>query len=204
MVTFTDGGSGDKKSFRPDKITSKLFLSSIKQWYAKDGVPLGIEKVGKPYKGHNPNKCGIVVKATILDMEKCLSRVIDENDKVVTEYYASTDSEVPVTEEVDASNEAVTFFFNAKNVNKTTDFDDDTLLSFSPLSTAYSMLKCGLETKGEKVPDNKWITLTAGEMKYYLEGLVCTVKYGLNDKVKGIKPYSYPICENGEIEEVVG
>lgn len=204
MVTFTDGGNGDKKSFRPDGITSKLFLSSIKQWYAEEGVPLGIEKVGKPYKGRNPNKLGIVVKATILDMEKCLSRKIDENDKVVTEYNASTDSNIPVTEEVDASNEAVTFFFNAKNVNKVSEYDEDTLLSFSPLSTAYSMIKCGLETKGEKVPNNKWITLTAGEMKYYLEGLECNVKYGLNDKVKGIKPYSYPVCENGVFEEVIG
>ena len=204
MVTFTDGGANDKKSFTPDKITSKLFLSSIKQWYDKEGVQLGIEKVGKPYKGRVPNKCGIVVKATILDMEKCLSRVIDENDNVVTEYYASTDSNIPVTEECDASNEAVTFFFNAKNVDKVTEYDEDTVLSFSPLSSAYSMIKCGLETKGETVPKNKWITLTAGEMKYYLEGLECTVKYGYVDNVKGIKPYSYPLCENGEFEEVVG
>ena len=203
MVTFTDGGSGDKKSFRPDGITSKLFLSSIKKWYAKEGVPLGIEKVGKPYKSRSAGKLGIVVKATILDMDHCLSRVIDEKDKVVTEYNASTDSEIPVTEEVDASNEAVTFFFNAKNVDNVTKFDEDTLLSFSPLSSAYSMIKCGIESKGQEVPEDKWITLSAGEMKYYLEGMECTVKYGYQNNVKGIKPYSYPLCENGEFPELV-
>lgn len=200
MVEFT--GGDEDKSFTPDKITSKLFLSSIRNWYKEEGVPVGVEKVGKPYKGRSPGKLGIVVKITILDMEKCLGRVIDENDKVKTEYNASADAEIPVTEELDATNECVTFFFNAKNVKKDK-LGDETLLGFSPLSSAYPLLKCGLETRGVEVPDKKYIHLTVSEMKYYLEGLEFTAKYGNSGKMDGIKPYSFMICENGEAPEAV-
>lgn len=201
MVEFT--GGDENKSFTPDKITSKLFLSSIRNWYKEEGVRAGVEKVGKPYKGRSPGKLGIVVKITILDMEKCLGRVIDEYDKVKTEYNASADAEIPVTEELDATNECVTFFFNAKNVKKESKLGDETLLGFSPLSSAYPLLKCGLETHGVEVPDKKWINLTASEMKYYLEGLEFTAKYGNSGKMDGIKPYSFMICENGEAPEAV-
>lgn len=201
MVEFT--GEDENKSFTPDKITSKLFLSSIRNWYKEEGVPAGVEKVGKPYKGRSPSKLGIVVKITILDMEKCLGRVIDENDKVKTEYNASADAEIPVTEELDATNECVTFFFNAKNVKKESKLGDETLLGFGPLSSAYPLIKCGLETHGVEVPDKKWINLTASEMKYYLEGLEFTAKYGNSGKMDGIKPYSFMVCENGEAPEAV-
>lgn len=201
MVEFT--GGDENKSFTPDKITSKLFLSSIREWYKEEGVPAGVEKVGKPYKGKSKGKVGIVVKITILDMEKCLGRVIDENDKVKTEYNASADAEIPVTEELDASNEQVTFFFNAKNVKKDSKLSEETLLGFSPLSSAYPLIKCGLESHGVEVPDKKWINLTASEMKYYLEGLEFTAKYGNSGKMDGIKPYSFMLCENGEAPEAV-
>ena len=108
-----------------------------------------------------------------------------------------------MTEELDATNECVTFFFNAKNVKKESKLGDETLLGFSPLSSAYPLLKCGLETHGVEVPDKKWINLTASEMKYYLEGLEFTAKYGNSGKMDGIKPYSFMVCENGEAPEAV-
>lgn len=200
MVEFTKPDKN--KTFEPDKITSTLFLSSIKEWYEKDGVPAGVEKVGKPYKGKSPNKCGIVVKVTILDMEQCLGQVI-EGGEVKKRYVREIDKDIPVTEEVDATNEIVTFFYNAKNVKKESKLTEDTLLGFSPLSSAYSLLKCGLEAHGVDVPPKKQINLTASEMKYYLEGLEFNVKYGYSGEMNGIKPYSFMICENGEAPEVV-
>lgn len=197
MVEFTNDSS-----FGEDKITSKLFLSSIKEWH-NEGVPIGVEKVGKPYKSQNPKRIGIVVKITILDMEKCLGRVI-EGGEVKTKYNPSIDANEPVTEVIDASNEQVTFYFNAKNVENASEFNEDTVLAFSPLSTAYPLLKCALETNGVTVPANKWIRITPGEMKYYLEGFECTAKYGNSGQMKGIKPYSFMVCENGVVEEVLG
>lgn len=192
----------ENKTFEPDRITSTLFLSSIKEWYNEDGVPAGVEKVGKPYKGKSLAKCGIVVKITVLDMEKCLGRVIEEG-KVKKRYMREIDKDVPVTTEIDATNEIVTFFFNARNVKREKKLSEETLLGFGPLSSAYSLLKCGLEAHGVEVPPKKQINITASEMKYYLEGLEFTVKYGYSGEMDGIKPYSFMICENGEAPEVV-
>lgn len=69
MVEFT--GGDENKSFTPDKITSKLFLSSIRNWYKEEGVPAGVEKVGKQFLFISHIKhISLMMKLLFLSVEK--------------------------------------------------------------------------------------------------------------------------------------
>ena len=95
-----------------DRVTSKLFLLSVKKWHNDDGLMMGIEKVSNLFANkQDKNKRGLAVTCSILDdMPKCRVRVI-ENGKAVMIEDEDTGEEKPKIEIVDDVQE-VTFFFN--------------------------------------------------------------------------------------------
>lgn len=96
-----------------DRVTSKLFLLSVKKWYNEEGLRMGIESVSNLFANKNDSsKKGIAVKSSILDdMEKCRVRVIGDDGRPVMIEDEDTGEEkqkVTVVDDV----EEVTFFFN--------------------------------------------------------------------------------------------
>ena len=96
-----------------DRVTSKLFLLSVKKWHNEDGLLMGIEKVSNLFANkQDKNKRGIAITSSILgDMPKCRVRVIGDDGKPVMiedEDTGETKQKVEVVDDV----EEVTFFFN--------------------------------------------------------------------------------------------
>ena len=51
-----------------DRVTSKLFLLSVKKWENENGIPLGVERVSNLYANKNDkNKMGISVRLSLLE-----------------------------------------------------------------------------------------------------------------------------------------
>ena len=96
-----------------DRVTSKLFLLSVKKWHNDEGLLMGIEKVSNLFANKNSkDKRGIAVTSSILgDMPKCRVRVIGEDGKPVMVEDEDTGEEKQKVEVVDDVDE-VTFFFN--------------------------------------------------------------------------------------------
>ena len=94
-----------------DRVTSKLFLLSVKKWHNEEGLHMGVERVGNLYDNQNAkDKKGLAVTCSILgDMPKCRVRVIENGKLVMKEN--DEGEEVPKIEIVDDVEE-VTFFFN--------------------------------------------------------------------------------------------
>ena len=150
-----------------DRVTSRLFLLSVKKWYNEDGIHMGVEKVSNLFQNKNDSKKrGIAVTCSILqDMEKCRVRKIRDG-KLVTKEDEDTGEEKQVTEIVDDVEE-VTFFFNVKISDEEKDeFIVNNKASCFPLFN-YAFMEAGDLPKD----NNKGFICDIEELKEALEGL---------------------------------
>lgn len=182
-----------------DAVTSKYFMSSIKSWYNKDGIKMGVERVSDLYANKNDKKKrGIAVAFSILDeMKQCRARVIDENGKVVQEEDEVT-GETRDKIELIADPDMVTFFYNVR-------IEDEELKEFSvnPKASCFPLFNWAF-IKNEDLPEdnNKGFICDIEELKDALEGLIFMGKVK-EERFQGGNPYMVLIPSDVvDIEEV--
>ena len=150
-----------------DRVTSRLYLISVKKWYNDSGIHMGIEKVSNLFANkQDKNKRGIAVTCSILqDMEQCRVRKIRDG-KLVTKEDEDTGEIKQVTEIVDDVEE-VTFFFNVKITNEENDE-----FSVNPKSSCYPLFNYAFIQSGDLPEGNtKGFICDIEELKEALEGL---------------------------------
>ena len=153
-----------------DRVTSKLFLLSVKKWYNEKGLKMGIEKVSNLFANKNDaKKRGIAVTSSILDdMEKCRVRKVDENGKFVKKEDEETGEEKQVTEIVDDVEE-VTFFFNVSQKGVDAEKGE---FKVNPLSSCYPLFNFAFIQAGDLPEGNtKGFICDIDELKEALEEL---------------------------------
>lgn len=150
-----------------DRVTSRLYLISVKKWYNDSGIHMGIEKVSNLFANkQDKNKRGIAVTCSILqEMEQCRVRKIRDG-KLVTKEDEDTGEIKQVTEIVDDVEE-VTFFFNVKITNEENDE-----FSVNPKSSCYPLFNYAFIQSGDLPEGNtKGFICDIEELKEALEGL---------------------------------
>ena len=173
-----------------DRVTSKLFLLSVKKWHNDDGLMMGIEKVSNLFANKNSkDKRGIAVTSSILgDMPKCRVRVIGDDGKPVMVEDEDTGEEKPKIEIVDDVQE-VTFFFNVsiKGLSdeeiENGEFKVNNKASCFPLFN-YAFINSGDLPKG----NNTGFICTIDELKDALVGLEF-LGFEKDESFDGGKPY---------------
>ena len=182
-----------------DAVTSKYFMSSVKSWYNKDGIKLGVERVSDLYTNKNDKKKrGIAVTFSILDdMEKCRARVIDEKGNVVKEEDEVT-GETRDKIELISDPDMVTFFYNVR-------IEDEELKEFSvnPKASCFPLFNWAF-IKNEDLPEDnkKGFICNIEELQYALESaeFMATVK---EERFQGGNPYMVLIPSDVvDVEEV--
>ena len=183
-----------------DAVTSKYFMSSIKSWYNKDGIKVGVERVSDLYANKNDKKKrGIAVTYSILDeMPKCRARVIDAKGNVVRVEDDVTGEERDEIEII-SDPDTVTFFYNVR-------IEDEELNEFSvnPKASCFPVFNWAF-IKNEDLPDGntKGFICNIEELQYALEGaeFMATVK---EERFQGGNPYMVLIPSDVvDIEKVV-
>lgn len=182
-----------------DAVTSKYFMSSVKSWYNKDGIKLGVERVSDLYTNKNDKKKrGIAVTFSILSsMKKCRARVIDEKGNVVKEedeVTGETRDKIELIEDPDM----VTFFYNVR-------IEDEELKEFSvnPKASCFPLFNWAF-IKNEDLPEDnkKGFICNIEELQYALESaeFMATVK---EERFQGGNPYMVLIPSDVvDVEEV--
>lgn len=173
-----------------DRVTSKLFLLSVKKWHNDEGLLMGIEKVSNLFANKNSkDKRGIAVTSSILgDMPKCRVRVIGDDGKPVMVEDEDTGEEKPKIEIVDDVQE-VTFFFNIsiKGLSdeeiENGEFKVNNKASCFPLFN-YAFINSGDLPKG----NNTGFICTIDELKDALVGLEF-LGFEKDESFDGGKPY---------------
>lgn len=173
-----------------DRVTSKLFLLSVKKWHNEKGLLMGIEKVSNLFANKNSkDKRGIAVTSSILgDMPKCRVRVIGDDGKPVMVEDEDTGEEKQKVEVVDDVQE-VTFFFNVSVKGLTKDeiengeFKVNNKASCFPLFN-YAFINSGDLPKG----NNTGFICTIDELKDALVGLEF-LAFEKDESFDGGKPY---------------
>ena len=179
-----------------DRVTSRLFLISVKKWYNEDGIKMGVEKVSNLFANKNDaKKRGIAVTCSILeDMEKCRVRKI-ENGKLVMKEDEDTGEEKVVTEIVDDVEE-VTFFFNVKISD-----EENNEFSVNPKSSCYPLFNFAFQESGDLPQGNtKGFICNIEELKEALEGLEFMGKEE-DWSFSGGKPYQVLIPSDIQIKK---
>ena len=143
----------------------RLFLNSIKSWYNKEGILVGVERVGKPYKQGDDGKFSIMVGLSLgEDMEKCRVRAVENGKYVKIEDDEGNESyKIEVVDWV----EEVPLYFNVRVEEESEDeFKVFTQSSGFPLFN-FAFIQAGL------LPANnsKNIIFTHDELVDALEGL---------------------------------
>lgn len=182
-----------------DAVTSRYFMSSIKSWYNKKGIKMGVEKVSNLYPNKNDKKKrGVAVTFSILDdMPKCRSRVIDNKGNVVRVEDETTGEERDKIEII-SDPDTVTFFFNVR-------LEDEELNEFSvnPKASCFPLFNWAF-MKNEDLPDGntKGFICNIEELQYALESqeFMGTVK---EESFQGGKPYMVLIPVDIVDEEVI-
>lgn len=169
-----------------DRVTSKLFLLSIKKWYNEEGIKMGVEKVSNLFPNkRNKNKKGIAVTCSILDdMDKCRVRVIGDNGKPVMIEDEDTGEEKEKIDIVDDVEE-VTFFFNVTSIGKeeNNEFKVNNKASCFPLFN-YAFINGGDLPEG----NTKGFICDIDELKDSLVGLEF-MGFEKDESFDGGKPY---------------
>ena len=151
-----------------DRVTSKLFLLSVKKWYNEKGLKMGIEKVSNLFANKNDaKKRGIAVTSSILDdMDKCRVRVIGNDGKPVMvedEETGETRQKVEVVDDV----EEVTFFFNVRIID-----EEKNEFAVNPQSSCFPLFNYAFMEAGDLPEGNtKGFICDIDELKDVLEGL---------------------------------
>ena len=69
---------------RQSPMTARLFLNSIKTWYAENGIHVCVNSVSKPQPTNREDRVAFAINMDICeDMPKCRARVIGEDGQVV-------------------------------------------------------------------------------------------------------------------------
>lgn len=152
----------ESKEAKPEN--GRLFLNSIKSWYNKDGILVGVEKVGKTYK-QDDEKYSVGVTISLgEDMEKCRVRVV-EDGKIVT-IEDEEGNEKPKIDIVDWV-EVVPLYFNMRLFDE----DKDEYKVFEK-SSAFPLFNFAFIQAGLLPANNrKNIIFTHKELVDALEGL---------------------------------
>lgn len=167
----------DTGSSKAPAITSSLFLTSVKSWYADDGIPVAVESIGSV--NPNPNndaKVSIPVELGLLsDMPKCRARVLDEEGKVVmTEDDMGNDV---AKIEIVKNPETVTLWLGMSIENP----ENDEYKIFS-LGSAFPLVNYAFIKSGDIPANNKKnLIFTYDELLDVLEGLEFRVKTETRD-----------------------
>lgn len=182
-----------------DAVTSRYFMSSIKSWYNKDGIKMGVERVSDLYANkQDKNKRGIAVTFSVLDdMPKCRARVIDKKGFVVKEEDERTGEEVDKIEII-SDPDTVTFFFNVRIEDEETNE-----FSVNPKASCYPLFNYAF-IKNEDLPEDntKGIICNIEDLQFALESLEFMAKVK-EEKFQGGNPYMVLIPSDVvDIEEV--
>ena len=182
-----------------DAVTSKLFLTSINSWYKKDGVKVGVERVGNLYPNKNDKKKrGIAVTLSILDDMKCRARKI-EDGKVVMIEDDETGEEKPKIVKIEDPDE-VTFFFNVRIED-----EEKNEFSVNPKASCFPLFNFAFQATGDLPEDNtKGFICNIDELKASLKGIEFKAK-AKKESFSGGNPYWVlvpSVAEYYEIEEV--
>lgn len=150
-----------------DRVTSKLFLSSVSSWYKKEGIHVGVEKVSNLFPNkNNKKKQGIAVTLSILgEMEKCRARVVEDGEvvKVENEKTGNIEDEI----EIISDPGEVTFFMNVNTVDK-----EKGEFSVHPKSSCFPLFNYAFMESGDLPKDNeKGFICSIDELKEALVGL---------------------------------
>lgn len=167
-----------------DPVTSRYFLSSIKSWYNKQGIKVGVEKVSNLYANKkDKNKRGIAVTLSILDdMPKCRARVIKDGEVVKVEDDVTGEERDKI--EIIEDPQEVTFFFNVKLIDK-----DKNEFSVNPKSSCYPLFNFAFQATGDLPEDNtKGFICNIDELQNSLKGLEFMAKMK-EESFSGGKPY---------------
>ena len=182
-----------------DAVTSKYFMSSIKSWYNKDGIKVGVEKVSNLYANkQDKNKRGVAVTFSILgDMPKCRSRVIGEDGKPVRvedDVTGEERDEIAIISDPDE----VTFFFNVRLEN-----EELNEFSVNPKASCYPLFNFAFMATGDLPEDNtKGFICTIEELQAALQGIEFTAKVK-EERFQGGNPYMVLIPSIAvDVEEV--
>ena len=183
-----------------DAVTSNYFLSSIKSWYNKKGIKVGVEKVSKLYVNkQDKSKRGVAVTLSVLDeMEKCRARVIDENGKVVRvedDVTGEERDEIAIISDPDT----VTFFFNVR-------LEDEELNEFSvnPKASCFPLFNFAFQATGDLPEGNtKGFICNIDELQASLKGVEFLAKVK-EERFQGGNPYLVLVPSVAvDIEEVI-
>lgn len=182
-----------------DPVTSKYFMSSIKSWYNKKGIKVGVEKVSNLFPNkQDKKKRGVAVTLSVLDeMPKCRSRVIDEKGNVVRvedDVTGEERDEIAIISDPDE----VTFFFNVR-------IEDEELNEFSvnPKASCFPLFNFAFMATGD-LPDGnkKGFICNIEELQASLKGIEFNAKVK-EEKFQGGNPYMVLIPSVAmDIEEV--
>ena len=182
-----------------DRVTSRLFLLSVKKWYNEEGIKMGIEKVSNLFDNKNDaSKKGIAVTSSILgEMPKCRVRKVDSTGKLVKKEDEETGEEKQVTEIVDDVEE-VTFFFNVSQKGVDAEKGE---FKVNPLSSCYPLFNFAFIQSGDLPEGNtKGFICDIDELKEALEGLEFIGKEK-DESFNGGKKYPVLIAEEIPIKK---
>lgn len=188
MAKIVESTNGDKK-FPKSRVGKTPFLTSIRD-FSPDGVLLGIERVSRLFESeHEKGKAQLTVEFCIMsDMEKCRLYELDEEGQYIKtkDELTGKESNKMVLEPVKADDLLMFPMFlpcgNPKEINNESD------LTFYPVSSAYPLFKLALQNAGELPMDmgDKPFVTNQEELKDALEGFTFI---GKCEEIKG--KYNY-------------
>ena len=173
-----------------DRVTSKLFLLSVKKWHNDEGLLMGIEKVSNLFANKNSkDKRGIAVKSSILgDMPKCRVRVIGDDGKPVMIEDEDTGEEKQKVEVVDDVEE-VTFFFNVSVKGLTKEEIENGEFKVNNMASCFPLFNFAFINSGDLPAGNTTgFICNIEELKEALVGLEF-LAYEEDKSFDGGKPY---------------
>lgn len=190
----------NKAKKEADPVTSKYFMSSIKSWYNKHGIKVGIEKVSNLYANkQDKNKRGVAVTLSILgDMPKCRARVIDDDGKVVRvedEVTGEERDEIAIISDPDE----VTFFYNVRIED-----EEKNEFSVNPKASCFPLFNFAFQATGDLPEDNtEGFICDIDELQSALKGIEFTAKVK-EERFQGGNPYLVLIPSVAiDVEEVI-
>lgn len=193
MAEIVIDEGGDKK-FPKEPVDKELLLSSLRD-YAKDGVPIGVEKVIEP----KLNAYGKVTISTILTiigtMPKCRQYILDE-DGQYTFYIDDKTGDERRDIKVD-DGQLCTVFFPFYAVPKGDGLDENTTLLITPGTSSYSFFKTAF-ISAEELPSDmgeQAFTTNFKELKEVLDGFTFIGKYAMGGSKR---KFAYLECEQME------
>ena len=147
-------------------MTARLFLNSIRTWYADEGIHVAVDSISKPQETDREDRVALAFNLAICeDMPKCRARVIGEDGEVVKVIDDMGDEKDKI--EIIENPEEVTLWLNINVEDPENDeYKVYTMGSAFPLIN-YAFIKSGDVSSSNK----KNLIFTYDELLDVLEGL---------------------------------